>query len=368
MVKQPFFSIVIPTYNRASDLQFALYCLLEQTFSDFEIVISDNCSTDTTKLVVKRFNNKKILYSKTRKTLGNALNMKRAVEMARGKYVFLHSDDDFLPQKDSLQKIHNEIIKYKPGYIRVNYISLSLDKKYVFSYKVNKPFKGNEYVPPHMENKKIMTFIVDSDPYFITGVVFKNTLPKDITLIDSDPVPWIDVLFYSIKKNGAYFMNQPHIVASWSRRKIKKNTEHHIFTLPNGRLRGENYFDAVKKKIDQKDYNTFLHKELMLLYVTLFPLIKVNVGNRKMLQMAQRIRTVDSSMKTNYTYWIYLIGALVSPRIFLLYLRDFCVYLYSRVSKVDNDEKMMRILKNVEINYLQQKKYPFHQKERIFNF
>ncbi|EKD86454.1 MAG: hypothetical protein ACD_37C00279G0001, partial [uncultured bacterium] len=45
MSKQPFFSIALPTYNRAQDLGVAIRFILAQTFKDFEIVISDNAST-----------------------------------------------------------------------------------------------------------------------------------------------------------------------------------------------------------------------------------------------------------------------------------------------------------------------------------
>lgn len=358
MLKQPFFSIVIPTYNRASDLQFALYCILRQNFSDFEIVISDNCSTDNTKIIVGMLKDKKIRYSRTKKTVGNALNMKRAIIMAKGKYVFLHSDDDFFLYKHSLKDIYKEMKKHNPGYVRINYMSLSMDKKRVFSYKVNKPFMRNEYLPPFQENKKIVKFIVNSDPYFITGIIFKNSLPNDIKMVDSDPAPWIEILFHSVKNFGACFIRQAHIVASWSRRIIKQNTKHHIFVLIDGKLRAENYFNAIKKKLDIYDYNTFLHTELMTLYVTQFPGIKVHVGNKIMLQMAARIEALDPTMKENFAYWVFLFGALVVPRKILKFLRDMYVYIYARVAKVENNDKIIGILEALEQEY-------FHNKFKI---
>ncbi len=222
-MQKNFFSIVLPTYNRASDLEFALYCILRQSFLDFEVIISDNCSTDNTESIINKLKNRKIRYFRNRKNIGMILNQKKAIEYAKGEYVFLHGDDDFLLYADSLQKIYKEIIKHNPGYIRVNYISISPDKKRIFSYKVNKSFKENVYLPKFLENNKILSFIINSDPYFITGIIFKNNLPSNIKMIDTDPVPWIDVLFYSAKNLGAYFIAQPQIVAYWSRRKIKKN-------------------------------------------------------------------------------------------------------------------------------------------------
>lgn len=368
MIKKTFFSIVIPTHNRASDLEFALYCIFQQSFLDFEVVISDNCSTDNTKDIVSRLKNKKIRYSRTKKILGNALNMKRVIEQAKGEYVFLHSDDDFLPYKNSLEEVHKEIITHDPGYIRVNYISLSLDRKRIFSYKVNKPFIRNEYIPRFLKNKKVLEFILDSDPFFITGIIFKNTLPSDIKIVDSDPAPWIAILFYMVKNFGACFITQQHIVASWSRRKIKKNAKHHIFVLINGKLRAENYFNVVKEKLHKDDYSAFLHNELIHLYVRLFPVIKVDVGSKIMLQMSVRIRLLDPTMNKSITYWTYLIGALIIPRSVLRIIRDICVYVYARFSKVDGNKQIVDTLKNLELRYLNSTENFANRRDRIFNF
>lgn len=351
MRKKPFFSIVIPTYNRASDLRFALYCIFRQSFPDFEVVIFDNCSTDDTQAAVNNLNNRKIRYFRTRKTLGNALNIRKAIEQAKGTYIFLHSDDDFLPYPNSLQKIYKEITKHEVGYIRLNYLSLSLDKKWIFTYKLSKPFVKNEYVPPFQENERILTFILDSDPYFITGIIFKNIIPRNIQIVDSDPAPWIEVLFYMIKNFGSCFIAQPHIVASWSRRTIQKNAKHHIFSLTNGKLRSENYLNAVKKYLSREEYNIFLHNELMLLYVRLFPVIKVHVGDEIMINMSRRICLLDPSMKKSVAYWTYLVGTLILPRYFLKIIRDICIYLYPRFSQTGNPGQIIGMLKNLELGF-----------------
>src|SRR5260221_13267353 len=102
MRKRPFFSIVIPTYNRASDLEFALFCILRQTYRDFEIVISNNYSSDNTKEVVEKFYDRRIYYSSTKKILDNEYNMKRALKLAKEEYIFFNSDDDFRIYANSL--------------------------------------------------------------------------------------------------------------------------------------------------------------------------------------------------------------------------------------------------------------------------
>ena len=240
MEKKPFFSIVIPTYNRIEELEFALYCIFRQNFTNYEIVISDNCSTDETEKIISKLKSKKIQYFRNKQNIDYALNVKEAVSRAKGEYVFLHGDDDFLLYKNTLAIICQEIKKYKPGFVRINYISLALDKKHIFSYKVKKPFTQDEYFLPSSSNSKILKFITDSDPYFITGIVFKNTLPQSISMINSDPYPWIEVLFYVVKNFGALFIAKPNIIATWSRRTIKTSVDSHFFSETDEKLKSEN--------------------------------------------------------------------------------------------------------------------------------
>ncbi len=59
-MKNPFFSIIIPTFNQSSFLQKALKSVFNQTFKNFEVIVVDNNSKDETKKVIKSFN--KIVY------------------------------------------------------------------------------------------------------------------------------------------------------------------------------------------------------------------------------------------------------------------------------------------------------------------
>ncbi len=367
MVKKPFFSIAIPTYNRASDLQFAIYCILDQSFSDFEIVISDNCSTDNTNEILGKLKDKRIRYYRNKKNINFAQNVKEVVRHVKGEYVFLHGDDDLLIYKDSLKKIHEKIIKYNPGYVRLNYISLAIDKKTIFSFRINKRFKKDEYVKPLLKNNEVISFITESDPYFITGIIFRNSL-SNFRIVDADPYPWINILFYAVKKFGAYFVVDPQIVAIWSRRKIDRDTEHHIYSLVDGKLKSENYLNAVKDKLNKKDYTYFLHNELMIHYVNLFLAIKLHVGNNRMLNLARRIRALDLTMSKNINYWINLIMGLVIPRTLLMIARFVYLYQYGRFSKVDNYNQFVDRLKVLEKDFLSSKENVIKRKGPIFKF
>jgi glycosyltransferase involved in cell wall biosynthesis len=90
---------VIPTRNRASLLKYMLQSLVEQTTQDFEVVVSDNDSTDETASVVKGFVDLPIRYLRTNRCLPIHDNWENGVSHATGDYVLTIGDDDCLVPK-----------------------------------------------------------------------------------------------------------------------------------------------------------------------------------------------------------------------------------------------------------------------------
>jgi glycosyltransferase involved in cell wall biosynthesis len=96
-VASPFLTVVICTYNRAERLPAAVRSVLEQTFTDFELVVVDDGSTDDTRSVVVAMADPRIRYLyRTNGGLSAARNS--GVDAARGEaVVFLDDDDAALP-------------------------------------------------------------------------------------------------------------------------------------------------------------------------------------------------------------------------------------------------------------------------------
>ncbi len=366
MTKRPFFSIVIPTYNRAKDLQFALFCIQRQTFRDFEVVISDNCSTDDTKQIVEQFEDKRIRYSRTEKTVWNSVNIERGIRLAKGTHIFLHSDDDFILYETTLGMIYEEIIAHRCGFIRLNYLSMSLDRKNIFAYRVHKPFTKNTYLPMSLDNHSIVWFIRNSDPYFISGIIFRNDFPKTVDIVDSDPAPWFNILFYNTKKFGACFIPKHQMIGLWSRRKIDKHQPHHIFSLIGGKLRAEEYLNAVKSKLTNIQFRIFLRKELYVLYVESFPMIKAKVGNSGLLQLSNRILYLAPEIKWKISFWILLIIALAVPEMLWVIARAIYLPFYARISKSRINWQIVFSIRDLENEYIAFCPFGEDKKVRIF--
>ena len=94
----PKVSIGLPVYNGANYLREALDSILSQTFRDFEVVISDNASTDATWEICMEYAAKdpRIRFSRNDRNLGAARNFNRAFELSSGEYFKWAAHDDVL--------------------------------------------------------------------------------------------------------------------------------------------------------------------------------------------------------------------------------------------------------------------------------
>lgn len=96
----PLVSIIIPTFNRVDLLKETLISVLEQSFNDYEVIIADDGSSDSTYDLVKSFNDDRIVFLQLPHSGIPSVPRNRAIEIARGKYIaFLDSDDLWLPYK-----------------------------------------------------------------------------------------------------------------------------------------------------------------------------------------------------------------------------------------------------------------------------
>lgn len=97
-------SIVLPTYNRADMILRALHSIFRQTYTDYEIIVVDDGSTDGTEAVVTAIEDYRIRYIPLPENRGAAHARNVGIQEARYDYIaFLDSDDEWLPDKLKLQ-------------------------------------------------------------------------------------------------------------------------------------------------------------------------------------------------------------------------------------------------------------------------
>ncbi len=114
------FSIVIPTRNRLDLLRSAVASVVQQNYSDWELIISDNASNEDIAGFVDSLNESRIKYSRSENYLSITENWNRSIDMSSGDYVIMIGDDDAL-LKNHLQITHNLIEKFEqPDLIYTN--------------------------------------------------------------------------------------------------------------------------------------------------------------------------------------------------------------------------------------------------------
>lgn len=94
-------SIIMPSYNTVNFISGSIESVRAQTYTNWELIIVDDCSTDNTDDVVKPYlNDPRVIYIKNPKNSGAAVSRNRAIRAAKGKWIaFLDSDDLWMPEK-----------------------------------------------------------------------------------------------------------------------------------------------------------------------------------------------------------------------------------------------------------------------------
>ncbi|OAZ03094.1 glycosyltransferase family 2 protein [Flavobacterium succinicans] len=162
-----FVSVIIPTYNRANDLDRCLKSLQNQTYKNFEVLVCDDGSTDNTKEVVDKFSSLlTIQYIKGENFGGPARPRNNGIQKAKGDIIaFLDSDDWWYPNKLAVSLpylkeydlVHHELDIYKNGKSLIGRTkSRSLGGNYFIDLIVN----GNAVVNSSVVIKKEIVDLV----------------------------------------------------------------------------------------------------------------------------------------------------------------------------------------------------------------
>jgi glycosyltransferase involved in cell wall biosynthesis len=96
-MNNPLVSVLITSYNRAKYIEFAVESVLNQTFQDYEVIICDNCSTDNTMDILKKYQqHPKVKIYQTKENIGQFPNRNYAASLATGKYLKYVDSDDYM--------------------------------------------------------------------------------------------------------------------------------------------------------------------------------------------------------------------------------------------------------------------------------
>lgn len=120
----PFFSVITVTYNSSQFVRDAIESVLASTFTDFELIIGDDCSTDNTWEIINEYNDPRIIKYRNEINLREYPNRNKALKLARGEWVIFIDGDDLIFEHGLL--VFSEYIYSNPDVsmvIQQNYLN-----------------------------------------------------------------------------------------------------------------------------------------------------------------------------------------------------------------------------------------------------
>jgi glycosyltransferase involved in cell wall biosynthesis len=92
----PFFSVITVTYNSSLYVREAIESILASTFTDFELIIGDDCSTDNTWDIINEYNDPRLVKYRNDTNLKEYPNRNKALSVAKGEWVIFIDGDDLI--------------------------------------------------------------------------------------------------------------------------------------------------------------------------------------------------------------------------------------------------------------------------------
>lgn len=179
-MQQDLVSIIMPSYNTGNFIEESIDSVLSQSYSNWELLIVDDCSTDTTDLIISRFRDPRIRYFKNNRNGGAAFSRNRALREAKGKWIaFLDSDDLWMPDKLEKQ------------------IRFMKEHDYHFSYTKYEEIN---------ESSDLLGIIVSGPRRVTKSMMYAYCWPGCLTVMYDRDIVWGGLQIADIKKNNDYAM------------------------------------------------------------------------------------------------------------------------------------------------------------------
>jgi len=295
MKDHPFFSIVIPVYNRSSILLNTLSTILKQSFKNFEVVIVDDGSTEDVAAVLTeslKLNPKVRLIRQENKERGAARN--NGYRNSTGEYVIFFDSDDLM-HEDHLQVLHDFILREKyPNFISTKFDFInekgiryssdmsSLNQGY-YDYKLflsGNPLACNICIK--RKNTELNLFEEDRKYSIKEDWMFmlENFQKDRLFITDKVTITMFDHHARSMRSDNDVIIRKTQLAYEWIIQKVKLTAIEKNILLAH-----VNYFSGIHAYLDDKkkesiDYSmkSIRYGGFRLKYIIL--LIKASIGRK----------------------------------------------------------------------------------------
>ncbi len=263
MHTEPLVSIIIPTFNRAHLIGETIQSVLDQSYSNWELIIIDDGSTDDTENYINKFNDNRIHYHAIEHCgiLGKVRN--EGLRYSKGDFIaFLDSDDLWLPHKLEVQ--------------------LSLLKKYpqaAFVFGHGEQFGNGAIPPPELEylfvgNVFYPMLLNERFVFYVPTIMFKKTIFEKTKPIDESLLSGGDIDFFLRMANVYEGSFSNEIVV-----RIRKHEQSHSQRLES--IAYEEYLGMIKRFLRKGFLTSMQYHEIASRQYYKLGLLYLSRDNRK---------------------------------------------------------------------------------------
>jgi len=254
----PFFSVVIPLYNKGNYITTCLDSVLNQDFSNFEIIIVDDGSTDDSINEIKKFDDERIIIEQ-QENKGAAAARNKGVEIAKAKWIaFLDADDLWL--ENHLAELFLAIQEFPKESVFTSRLGIIRQHKQIDLAQYNFKLKSETQLLSYFENS------IKSDLLNTSGIVIEKAFFKKMNGFDEQIYSGQDTdLFIRIglKKKIVFSSKNTFLYCEYSENNISKTPrfKERLALLDAYQLKAENN-PALEKYLDLNRFSIYLRSKM----------------------------------------------------------------------------------------------------------
>lgn len=232
------FSVLMPAYNASRFIQESIDSVLNQTFSDFELIIINDGSVDDTEKIILSYSDSRIKYVKNDRNLGLIKTLNEGLNYAHGEYIArIDADDIALPQWLDVQ--YKILIKQQVDFVQGRVLNMSEDGSKIFN---------NMYSNVDYDSNEISLILPFENCIGHPGVVVKTSIIKKIKYLDDESVTHFEDLdlWNRMSDQNVLFYKHSIPIVCW-----RLNTQSITHTKYDDKLlkrKNEYKINCIKKK------------------------------------------------------------------------------------------------------------------------
>jgi len=173
------FSIIISAYNIQDYVQRAMKSVLKQTFTDYELIVINDCSKDNTLEKIKEIEDKRIIVINNKENVGLGEVRNIGISKAKGEYIVHLDGDDALYENNTLERINKLIGADKPDIVYLGFQDVGGFNKTHLSTEENSTKEArlicdiNFSVPSKIWRRE---FLLENNIKFIKGIYYEDMI------------------------------------------------------------------------------------------------------------------------------------------------------------------------------------------------